>query len=127
MIVDFINAVGKDNFAMFLLLFGMFGLPSLAAGAWAFVADRQRRKEKESQHRFKQEDAEQKHRQRMELLQQLEKIAALEGLAQHEKNSEYAKLRDSLLAELDANLEVAATADETLVPRKRARRSRSGS
>lgn len=66
--------------------------------------------------RAEMKEREQRHRQRMELLQQLEKIAALEGLAANDKGSEYAKLRDRLLAELDANLAVAAAADADGTP-----------
>jgi hypothetical protein len=65
--------------------------------------------------------AEQRHRHRIELLQQLEKIAAFEGLANHDKNSEYAKLRDNLLAELDVNLD-AAENSELAAPKRAARR-----
>ncbi len=88
------------------------------------------RKEDEAEHRQQQEVAEQRHRHRMELLKQLEQLSALEGITDKDKGSEYAKLRDRLLAELDTSLEAAAAADASsdegpeAPTRKKARRSR---
>lgn len=62
-------------------------------------------------HRAETREREQRHRQYMEMLAQLEKIASFEGLAKHDADSEYAKLRTRLLSELDSSLNAAAAAD----------------